>query len=145
MPAPNVASATARAAKKTGATIKPTPQRQAAKRSAATIFTVSQLLERYRDPRAILLEIAGMDTAKLAEQTGCSLIEALQERRLCAMAVLPYVVQKLPTQVDMRHTRAITVNLLDKDEYERVEALTIEEGETDTIEGQLVTTPTRLQ
>jgi len=85
------------------------------------IYTVSQLLETFRDPRAVLLEIASTETDKLAEQLGVSMHEALQERRLAAQTVLPYVSQKLPVQVDMRHTRAIVLNMLDKDEYTALE------------------------
>jgi len=87
------------------------------------IYTVSQLLETFRDPRAVLLEIASTDTDKLAEQLGVSMHEALQERRLAAQTVLPYVSQKLPVQVDMRHTRAIVLNMLDKDEYTALESV----------------------
>jgi hypothetical protein len=81
-------------------------------------FTVSQLLETYRDPRAILLEIAGMDTAELAKHCNCTLADALAERRLCAQAVLPYVAQKLPAQIDMRMTRAINLNIVDDRQYQ---------------------------
>jgi hypothetical protein len=86
-------------------------------------YTVSQLLETYRDPRAVLLEIAGTDTAKLATTLNCSLADALAERRLCAQAALPYVCQKLPVQVDMRHTRAIVLNMVTEGEYETLQAL----------------------
>ena len=87
------------------------------------IYTVSQLLETFRDPRAVLLEIASTETQALAEQLGVSMHEALQERRLAAQTVLPYVSQKLPVQVDMRHTRAIVLNMLDKDEYTALESV----------------------
>lgn len=119
-----------RAAKKAFATIKKP-------RGTFHIYTVSQLLETFRDPRAVLLEIAGTDTHKLMETLNCSALEALSERRMAAQAVLPYVSQKLPVQVDMRHTRVINVNLLDKDEYSVVEAIALGEDE-DTIEGQVV-------
>jgi len=96
---------------------------QPAKKNSFHAFTVSQLLETYRDPRAVLLEIASTETDKLAEQLGVSMHEALQERRLAAQTVLPYVSQKLPVQVDMRHTRAIVLNMLDKDEYTALESV----------------------
>lgn len=126
-----------RAVKRAPATISKPSRGQPKKRGTFHIYTVSQLLESFRDPRAVLLEIAGTDTHILAEQIGCSMLEALAERRMAAQSVLPYVSQKLPVQVDMRHTRVINVNLLDKDEYSVVEAIALGEDE-DTIEGQVV-------
>ena len=94
--------------------IKPSGHRQ----KKMTLWTVSQLLETYKDPRAILLEIASTPTEELAEQMHGTLADALAERRLCAQAVLPYVAQKLPVQVDMRHTRAIHLNIVDERQYQ---------------------------
>ena len=105
MPQPLSAdTATARAVKRNPARMTKVARGQRAARFQA--FTVSQLLETYRDPRAVLLEIAGTDTAKLATTLNCSMQDALAERRLCAQAVLPYVGQAAHP-VDMRSTRAI--------------------------------------
>lgn len=92
-------------------------------RTSFQAFTVSQLLETYRDPRAILLELASMDTIELAKLCQCSILEAIGERRLCAQAVLPYVAQKLPVQVDMRHTKAIHLNIVDSTQYQELQAI----------------------
>lgn len=78
-------------------------------------YNVAQLLNQYRDPRAVLLEIASTPTAKLAETLRCSALEASQERRHAALAVLPYVASKMPVQVDMRHTRAVHIHFDDAD------------------------------
>jgi len=75
------------------------------------------------DRLELLLEIASTETAELAERMGCTLLEAQQERRLCAQAVLPYVAQKLPVQVDMRHTRAIHLNIVSDDQYAELQAV----------------------
>lgn len=104
------------ALKRTHATIKKRDNRGAHSKTFKA-WTVSQLLEQYRDPRAILLEIASTDTRKLAEDMQASYADALAERRLCAQAVLPYVAQKLPIQVDMRHTKAIHLNIVDEAQY----------------------------
>jgi hypothetical protein len=106
------------------------------RRPSFKIYTVSQLLETYRDPRAVLLEIASTDTAKLAETIGCSLQEALGERRLAAQAVLPYVAQKLPVQVDMRHTKAIHLNIVDARQYESLQQ--VAGDDSSAIEAQLI-------
>jgi len=89
-------------------------------RKAFQAYTVSQLMESYRDPRAILLEIAGYPIIKLMKVAGCTVMEAIAEKRLCAQAVLPYVAQKLPVQVDMRHTRAIHLNIVDERQYKEL-------------------------
>jgi hypothetical protein len=96
-------------------------------------YTVSQLLETYRDPRAVLMEIASTDTAALAATLNCTMQDALAERRLCAQAVLPYVAQKLPAQVDMRLTRAINLNIVDDRQYkELVEIAATEQDDADS-------------
>jgi hypothetical protein len=126
------------ALKRTHATIKKQDNRQRNRTFKA--WTVSQLLEQYRDPRAILLEIASMDTAKLAAEMHGTLADALAERRLCAQAVLPYVAQKLPVQVDMRHTRAIVLNIVDDRQYEQLVTLDAEQADNeDTFNLQLMT------
>jgi hypothetical protein len=110
-----------------------TVRKRSQKAKTFKAWTVSQLLEQYRDPRAILLEIASMDTAKLAAEMHGTLADALAERRLCAQAVLPYVAQKLPVQVDMRHTRAIVLNIVDDRQYQ--ELVTLDAEQTDSDEG----------
>jgi hypothetical protein len=109
-----------------------TVRKQRNRRPVFKAWTVSQLLEQYRDPRAILLEIASMDTAKLAAEMHGTLADALAERRLCAQAVLPYVAQKLPVQVDMRHTRAIVLNIVDDRQYEELVTLDAEQTDDET-------------
>ena len=89
------------------------------------------LLERYTDPRATLLEISSTPTAELAKQMNASLADALAERRLCAQAVLPYVSQKLPTQIDMRQTRAINLNIVDERQYQELQAVAEEPADND--------------
>ena len=86
-------------------------------------FTVSQLLETYQDPRAVLLSIASMDTAALAKLCQCSMMDAIAERRLCAQAVIPYVAQKLRVQLDVRTAKTINLNLLSPVEFAEVEKL----------------------
>jgi len=103
-----------------------------------TLWTVSQLLETYRDPRAVLLEIASTPTAQLAEQMHGTLADALAERRLCAQAVLPYVAQKLPVQVDMRHTRAIHLNIVDERQYQDLVEVAATQDDADTFSMQLI-------
>jgi hypothetical protein len=120
-----------------------TVRKQRNRRPVFKAWTVSQLLEQYRDPRAILLEIASMDTAKLAAEMHGTLADALAERRLCAQAVLPYVAQKLPVQVDMRHTRAIHLNIVDERQYkDLVDVATEQQDDADSFNMTLLASAT---
>lgn len=116
------------AARRTAATIKKRDNRS---RNTFVAWTVNKLLETYKDPRAILLEIASTDTRKLAADMNGTFADALAERRLCAQAVLPYVAQKLPVQVDMRHTKAIHLNIVDDRQYQEL----VEIADTPTDDG----------
>lgn len=138
MPQQSAQAAIAHTAKKAGATIRKVPRVQSIthRKSAATIWTVTQLLQGYGDPRAILLQNASMTIDAIVKATGCTRLEAFQEKRLCAIAVLPYVAQKLPVQVDMRHTRAIHLNILAEPQYREIEQLATQEQTL--IEGQVL-------
>lgn len=126
-----------------------TTVKKAIKRAPATIperkprkhfqvYTVTELMRTYRDPRAILLEIAETETHILAERIGCTPFEAQQERRLCAQTVLPYVSSKMPVQVDMRMTKAIHLNIVDTTQYAQLQA--IADGDSaQTIEAHIIT------
>jgi len=126
------------AATKAPATIAKQHRGHPARRKSFKAWTVSQLLETYRDPRAILLEIAGTDTATLAKQMNGTLADALAERRICAQAVLPYVAQKLPVQVDMRHTRAIHLNIVDDRQYQELVEVAATQEDADSFSMQLI-------
>lgn len=71
-------------------------------RNKRTERTAAFLLARHRDPREVLLEIAEANVADLAGLLGCTMLEAAQEKRLAAIAVLPYLASKLPIEVDLR-------------------------------------------
>jgi hypothetical protein len=64
--------------------------------------------------------------------------DALAERRLCAQAVLPYVAQKLPVQVDMRHTKAIHLNIVDDRQYAELVEVAAAEDAADSFSMQLL-------
>ena len=102
-----------------------------------TAYTVARLLQEFRDPRAILLEIASTDTLELAKlfagtdpdtgapntPTPTHIMTAVAERRQCATHVLPYVVPKMPVQLDMRHTKAIHLNIVDERQFTELQQL----------------------
>jgi hypothetical protein len=110
------------------------PGRPPGSRNKRTEKTVAFLMSRYRDPRAVLLEIAQANVGDLAALLGCSLFEAAQEKRLCAIGVLPYVQARItPEVIDNRQVINLTIHtgspgvpasqtlhVLDPDEYEEV-------------------------
>lgn len=83
------------------------PGRPAGARNKRTERTVGWLLAQFRDPRAVLLEIAQTPVDELAAALGCKPIEALQEIRHAAVGVLPYVAAKMPVQVDLTGKPAV--------------------------------------
>jgi hypothetical protein len=87
------------------------PGRPKGSRNKRTERTVSMLLARHRDPRVVLLEIAEANTADLAGLLGCSMLEAMQERRIAAAAVLPFVAQRMPIAIDVTKRSAIHMHL----------------------------------
>ena len=69
----DVTKAFARASRRLPMTIKKlAPATRTRRQAARTMWTASKLLEAYRDPREVLLEIVSTDTATLAERNGCT-------------------------------------------------------------------------
>jgi len=70
-------------------------------RNKRTERTVAWLLGKHRDPREVLLEIAEANPFDLAAEFGCTPLEALQEKRHAATAVLPYVAERRPIAINL--------------------------------------------
>jgi hypothetical protein len=80
-------------------------------RNKRTIREVNWLLSVYQDPRAVLLAIAQAPVDELAARLGCTAMEALQEKRLAAIGVLPYVAQKQPLAVDLTNHKVVHLHI----------------------------------
>ncbi|HEV2187503.1 MAG TPA: hypothetical protein VGR70_09860 [Stellaceae bacterium] len=89
------------------------PGRPPGARNRHTIRSVDMLLSRHRDPRAVLLEIAQANIHDLVAMYGGTALQMLQEKRLAAAAVLPYVASRMPIQVDLREQRVVYLSLVD--------------------------------
>lgn len=89
------------------------PGRPPGAKNKRTERTVQFLMTRHRDPREVLLEIAEANVNDLAGLLGCTLHEALQEKRLAAIGVLPYVASKLPLAVDVTNWKGIRLVIED--------------------------------
>jgi hypothetical protein len=89
------------------------PGRPPGSRNKRTARTAAFLLARHRDPREVLLEIAAAHPADLAGMLGCSLFEAVQEKRLAAIGVLPYLTSRMPLEVDVTKRSVVYLTISD--------------------------------
>ena len=87
------------------------PGRPPGARNKRTERTVAFLLSRHRDPREVLLEIAESNVFDLAALLGCKPLAAMQEKRLAAIGVLPYLAARItPDVIDTRQVIHLTIN-----------------------------------
>jgi hypothetical protein len=87
------------------------PGRPPGARNKRTERSTAFLLSRHRDPREVLLEIAEANVADLAALYGCTMMEAGQEKRLAAAAVLPYVAARMPLALDVTKRSVVYLTL----------------------------------
>lgn len=71
------------------------------------------LLSRYSSPLEVLAQIATARVDDLKKEIGCTKLAALQEKRLAAMALLPYVHQKMPVAVDVTNRKIVQLVIED--------------------------------
>ena len=89
------------------------PGRPLGSRNRRTERTAAFLLSRHRDPREILLEIAEANVDDLAALLQCSPHEAMQEKRLAAVGVLPYIAAKKPIEIDVTKRSVVFLNIIE--------------------------------
>lgn len=89
------------------------PGRPPGARNRRTERTAAFLLARHRDPREILLEIAEANIDDLAALMQCTPHEAMQEKRLAAIGVLPYITSKMPIEIDLTKRSVVYLNIVD--------------------------------
>ncbi len=80
-------------------------------RNKRTLEMVAYLSSQYRSPLESLAIISNSGIDELAERLGCSKLEALQEVRNAATALLPYWHQKMPLAVDVTNRRVIHLTI----------------------------------
>lgn len=71
------------------------------------------LLKRYGSPLEPLAQIYATPTDVLAKALGCTKLEALQERRLAAIAVKRHVHSEMPVAVNVNERREIHLTIVD--------------------------------
>lgn len=85
--------------------------RQAGTRNRRTLEWANYLLSKYTSPLEVLAQIGATPTAELAAALGCTKTEALQERRLAAIALAPYVHQKQAIAVDVTNNKIVNLTI----------------------------------
>lgn len=87
------------------------PGRPPGSRNKRTERMVQWLLSHHRDPRERLLAVTDMHPADLAALLGCKMLEAVQEQRLCAQAVLPFIAQRQPLAIDVTNRSVVYLTI----------------------------------
>ena len=82
-------------------------------RNRRTVEWARYLLGQYSSPLEVLAQIATARVDALVAQLGCSAIEALGEKRLAAIALLPFVHSRMPIAVDVTDRRVVQLTIVD--------------------------------
>lgn len=72
-------------------------------RNKRTVEWAEYLLTRYASPLEVLAQMAVARVDVLAAQLGCTKFEAYQEKRLAAIALVPFIHQKQPLAVNLNN------------------------------------------
>lgn len=87
------------------------PGRPAGARNKRTLEMARFLLSRYTSPLEVLAQIATARVDELSASLGCTSTVALQEKRLAAIALLPYLHQKMPVSVDLTNRQEVYLTI----------------------------------
>lgn len=83
------------------------PGRPAGSLNRRTVDMAEYLLSKYTSPLERLAQIAVSPVDELSASLGCTKLEALQEVRLCAIALAPFLHSKMPLAVDVTNRKII--------------------------------------
>ena len=92
------------------------PGRPPGSRNKLNERTLAWLRAKYPDPRERMLAIVAANPAYLAAIWGCKIFDAVQEQRLCAAIVMPFVAQKQPLSVDLNTKTAVYLTIVEGDQ-----------------------------
>lgn len=81
-------------------------------RNKRTIEWTEYLLSRYASPLEVLAQIATMPVKDLVASLRCTKLEALQEKRFAAIALLPYLHAKQPVAIDITKRQVVNLNII---------------------------------
>jgi hypothetical protein len=94
------------------------PGRPPGARNKRTAEWVEFILSRYRSPLLALAEIYSRPVDVLTQELGCTRLEAFQEQRRAAEALLPYLHQKQPLAVQVDSRGVVQLVLVDGNQGE---------------------------
>lgn len=80
-------------------------------RNKRTVEFAEYLLAQYTSPAEGLARIACMSIEELVAATGCTRLEALQEKRLAMIPLLPYLHSKMPVSIDITNRKVIYLTI----------------------------------
>jgi hypothetical protein len=72
------------------------------------------LLTRYASPLEVLAQMAVARVDELAARIGCTKLEAYQEKRLAAIALVPYIHQKQPLAVNLSNKTFVHLTITEE-------------------------------
>lgn len=81
-------------------------------RNKRTVAMANYLLSRYTSPLEVLAQIATARIDELSVAMGCTKLEAMQEKRLAALGLLPYLHQKQPVAVDVTERKVVNLTIV---------------------------------
>ena len=87
--------------------------RPAGARNKRTVEFCNYLLSRYTSPLEVLAQIATAQIDELSASLDCTPLEALQEKRIAAKELAPYLHSKAPVAIDLTNRREIHLTIVD--------------------------------
>ena len=76
-----------------------------------TVEWAEFLLARYASPLEVLCQIANASVVELVASLGCTKLEALQEKRLAALGLAPYLHSKMPVSIDVHNRNFVYLTI----------------------------------
>lgn len=90
------------------------PGRPVGSPNKRTVEMANYLLSKYKSPLETLAQIAATPIAELAASLGCTMLEAVQEIRLAAIALKDHIHSKMPVAVDVTNTKIIYLTITEE-------------------------------
>jgi hypothetical protein len=89
------------------------PGRPLGARNRRTQEWADYITRHYGNPLVGLAQLAMASVAELHVRLGCTPLEAMQEKRLAMIALLPYIAQRQPLAVDVTNRQVVYLNISD--------------------------------
>lgn len=89
------------------------PGRPAGSLNRRTVEMAEYLLSKFTSPLVVLAQIAVAPIDELAASVGCTKLEALQEKRLAAIALKDHIHSKMPVAIDVTNRKIIYLTIGD--------------------------------